>query len=360
MNLVQRLEETGWHARMDRRFVSGRVLSVDPILHSCTVDVGESDSNGNPVYLSAVPFSPQTPPQAGDHVTLAYGNAGPHSLYVAAGEMGGGTAQSSIQVVGAVSSIQAGLGAALKGAVTLAPGNNVTLTENGQTITIAAAGGGTPAGSVTPVEVSGVVGSSANYAREDHAHSGVHSLAASGQSALTGDVILAAGSGINLAQSGNQVAISSTPAQPSGVASLNGVTGAVTLAAAGPMNITESLQTITLDVSAAGRLSGAVNETNTVNGGQIQIVVFTANMYTYYHYWQLVPITGSAMSLGVYLFLFKNADSANWTVSVANQAAESFDDGSTTKILSPGSSLLIMACANSVRPADNTGKWYVW
>ena len=53
-------------------------------------------------------------------------------------------------------------------------------------------------------------GTSTSLARADHVHQGVHSLAASGQPQLTGDVTLSAGSNIALTQTGNAIHIAAS------------------------------------------------------------------------------------------------------------------------------------------------------
>ena len=55
-------------------------------------------------------------------------------------------------------------------------------------------------------------GASTSLARADHVHQGVHSLAASGQSQLTGDVTLSAGSNVTLTQSGQNIQVAAAGA----------------------------------------------------------------------------------------------------------------------------------------------------
>lgn len=209
MSFLRSIEEIGYKARAERRFLTGTVVDVDLLQHTCSLDVGASDAQGNPVYLTNIPFNPATPPALGAQVSLLYGNSNPHSMVVPASPLGGGNAQTSITVRGAVNSLAVQGQAALQGSVVLVPGANVTLAESGQNITISAAGGsGTPASTVQPVGQNGVVGTSTNYAREDHQHAGVHSLAASGQPQLTGDVVLAAGANITLQQNANSIIVS--------------------------------------------------------------------------------------------------------------------------------------------------------
>lgn len=254
MSFLRQLEQQGYRARADRRYLNGTVVDVDLLAHTCSVDVGATDVNGNPVYLQGISFNPATPPAVGSQVNLLYGNSSPHSAVIAVSQLGGGNPQSAITVVGAVTSLAAAGGLPLQGAVNLAAGSNVQLSESGQTITIGVpnamtnpmtaagdlmvggiggtpqrlpvgsngqvlevvngtptwanlSGGGSPASTVQPVGAIGGVGTSTNYAREDHVHQGVHSLAVSGNGGLTGDVVLAAGSGVTLSQSGSQITI---------------------------------------------------------------------------------------------------------------------------------------------------------
>lgn len=227
MSFLRLLEEQGYRARADRRYLSGTVVDVDVLAHTCSVDVGATDVNGNPVYLTGIAFSPATPPAVGSQVNLLYGNSNPHSAVIAGSALGGGNPQSAITVVGAVTSLSAVGNPALQGAVNLAAGANVQLSESGQTITIAApnamtnpmttAGdlivggtGGTP--QRLPVGSNGQVLEVVNGvpAWANAPSGGVQSLAVSGQAALTGNVVLAAGSNVTLTESGQQITIAAT------------------------------------------------------------------------------------------------------------------------------------------------------
>ena len=121
-------------------------------------------------------------------------------------------------------------GTPLTGAVRIVPGANVTVIETGQDIVIGSTGGSVNLSS--PNGTLAVVGTSPNYtldiaqqaatngqvlawngtkyAPTTPAAAGVASLAASGQPALTGAILLAAGPGVTLAQSGNIITITST------------------------------------------------------------------------------------------------------------------------------------------------------
>lgn len=100
-------------------------------------------------------------------------------------------------------------GTQLFGDVAIAEGTNVSITQVGNTLTIASTAGGASPSSSTPQDVAatGAVGTSTDYARGDHAHKGVHSVAKSGSAALYGDVTLSAGVGVTLTQSSNDISI---------------------------------------------------------------------------------------------------------------------------------------------------------
>jgi len=68
--------------------------------------------------------------------------------------------------------------------------------------------------SPSPVGSTAVIGSVNNAALADHAHVGVHSLAADGVSgsALVGDVLISAGAGISLSYSGQKIVVTGTAA----------------------------------------------------------------------------------------------------------------------------------------------------
>lgn len=79
-----------------------------------------------------------------------------------------------------------------------------------------------PANSVTDVQAAAQVGVAFSYAREDHAHDGVHSIAATAQPEILGDATLSAGAGITLTQTASDIEIA---------ANLSRYTGTVVLAA---------------------------------------------------------------------------------------------------------------------------------
>ncbi len=67
-----------------------------------------------------------------------------------------------------------------------------------------------PTASAVSIGSTNSAGSSSSLARADHTHQGLHSLAASGQPQIVGDVVLAPGSNITLSQAGQTVTVAST------------------------------------------------------------------------------------------------------------------------------------------------------
>ncbi len=185
--LIKNIDEQSYHARADRRFAQAQVIAVDPVMHTCTLDAGARDTAGNAVYLQGVAFSPQTPPSPGDMVSLQYCNASPHSMVVTGGQLGGQNPQSSLRTVGSVSSIAAGGSAPLAGAVQLAAGSGIALSQSAQTITISAGGG-----------------------------TGVSGISVNGGTAAAGSINFAAGSGVVLTQNGQTITIAAAPAAGNG------------------------------------------------------------------------------------------------------------------------------------------------
>jgi hypothetical protein len=202
---------------------------VDPVLHTCTLDVGAADVSGNPVYLEDVPFQPQTPPGVGDKVSLTYGNASPHSVAVGGGALSGQNAQSSLQVVGAVTSLAAaGGGTPLQGPVLIAGAGTVAVSESGATITVtgsgvvgitAESGGGAAVGPESVINfVAGANVSSVVVTDNAAAHRIDVTINAATQTVtavnslntLTGAVTLAAGANISLGVVGNTITINAS------------------------------------------------------------------------------------------------------------------------------------------------------
>jgi hypothetical protein len=207
--LIRSTEEGGYRGRADRRALSGRVVSRNDTDRTAIIDIGAFDSRGNRVYFYGVPFQPQNPPQLNDVVSILYGNSSPHSGVISAVHIGGGNSDQVFDN-GGVMSIRSDADPKLKGDVTLLSGTGMNITQSGQNITFNSTTGLTPATTVTDVGSSGVVGTSVNYAREDHVHRGVQSIAKSGSAEITGDATLSAGAGITLTQSSNDIQIASS------------------------------------------------------------------------------------------------------------------------------------------------------
>jgi len=96
------------------------------------------------------------------------------------------------------------------GNAVLAEGENVTLTQDGQTITVdAESPEGVSLSDEAPANVSETEQSGAVEAasRADHAHQGLHSLAVAGQDQLLGDAVLAEGENVTLTQDGQTITI---------------------------------------------------------------------------------------------------------------------------------------------------------
>ncbi len=200
----------------------------------------------------------------------------------------------------AVNSLAASGQTPLTGAVTLSAGNKVSLTQSGQNIAIAAnpyalvdvlavgnsatagidfSGGaisglayadlltsgipaGTPAANHIYVAASG--DNNFYYKTSASATRRLNStIAASGQSALYGDVIIAPSGSVQLGQSGQTITVYA-PASGSAVNSLaasgsSGLTGAVVIAASGGAQVTQSGQTITVYAPTGGAGGGVTS-----------------------------------------------------------------------------------------------------
>lgn len=202
--LMRGIEGGGYRSRMDRRILSGRVVGCDETTRTVLVDVGAEDALQTAI-LYRVPYNPQNPPQVNDIVALTYGNSSPHSAVVGALSVGGANAEQVIRN-GGVSSIASDSDPKIKDDVRFVSGAGISISQSGQDLTIAATGN-TPATTVTDVASSGVVGTSTNFAREDHAHRGVQSVAKSGSAEITGDATFTGTGGIALNQSGNNIEI---------------------------------------------------------------------------------------------------------------------------------------------------------
>lgn len=205
--LVKAVDDTGARARADRSLQSGRVLVVDKHSHSAIIDVGMVDSLGVPVYLESVPFSPQNPPQPNDTVAILRTSSSPYSMTVGSGAQVGGANSGQVVQNGGVTSLAKSGSAQLVNAVTLTGTGGTVLTQAGQNIDIAS-----PAAAASATEVGSavVVGISSLYARQDHVHKGVHSIAKHGGTQLFGDVTFAEGTNVTISVAGNELTINSS------------------------------------------------------------------------------------------------------------------------------------------------------
>ena len=154
----------------------------------------------------------------------------------------------------AIAALNAGTGTVktvntLTGDVTLAAGNNVTITPSGNTLTIAATGGGSTAGV-----------SSVNN--------------------VTGAVNLVAGRNVTISPSGQNITIAATGGGSAGVASVNGITGPVTISAGSGagIEIYEDGSRITIDNTGVTQLNGVAGNATIVGTGGIEVNADTSDI----------------------------------------------------------------------------------
>ena len=127
-----------------------------------------------------------------------------------------------------------------------------------------------PANTVTPVGPTAIPGALLSYAREDHAHDGLHSIAATAQPEIKGDATLSAGAGITLTQAANNIQIAATPAA-------HRYTGTVVLGApSATFTVTHSLAVATPFLVYIGIYSSAGVQVTTAGA----TFVFTTNGLT--------------------------------------------------------------------------------
>jgi len=335
-DLGKNLDEQSYHSRADRRFTQGTVTAVDPGMQTCTLEVGATDVTGNPVLLEEVPYQGQTPPSVGDNLALTYSNASPHSVMVGGGVLTGQNTVSSLQVIGAVTSLApASGGSALQGPVLLAGASGVTVTQSGQTITITCG-----AGSISPLTAKGdlwgydtandrvPVGSNGLVLTANSAAAlGVSWAAApvtsvngstgavtltvvNSLNGLTGALSIVAGSGVSVSASGSDVTVSATGAGVSVEA--NGG------AAVGPETVLNFIAGSNTSVSAVNNTgAGRVDVTVTSNGGGGQPV------------W---PVTVLSSSLAYYSALDSDTVIFCYTETTALALALPAPSGRTGKI----------------------------
>ncbi len=104
INLIQQITQVSYPARADRAIQSARVVVSNTTHNSAILDVGAIDFDGNPVYMIDVPFSPQTPPQPQDTVSIARTNSSPYSHFISGGARIGGANSGQVVKVGGLPS----------------------------------------------------------------------------------------------------------------------------------------------------------------------------------------------------------------------------------------------------------------
>ena len=145
----------------------------------------------------------------------------------------------------AIAALNAGTGTVksvntLTGDVTLAAGNNVTITPSGKTLTIAATGGTAGVSSVNNVtgDVNLVAGSNVSItpsgqnitiAATGGGSAGVSGISVNSGAPITGSVGLLNGNGINLSASGKNITVNNTGVRSLGVTGSTAITGQITL-----------------------------------------------------------------------------------------------------------------------------------
>lgn len=338
MSLSKTIEEQSAFARSNRRLSHGIVVSLDTLNHTCTLDVGATDTQGAAVLLRDVPFQPQSPPALGDSVTFNYTSISAHSINISGGQLGGSNPQGSISVVGnVVNSVHSDSNTFLKGDVRLVSGTGVTLTQAGQDITISA-------------------GSSA----------GVSSIKANSSTPLTGAVQLLAGTNITLTEAGQAITIDAASGGSSGVTSIHAdsasnITGAVHLVSGTNVTLTQSGQDVSFSSPLA--IQGDLFNSTTASvlsasQGKIQLVTFipdftiagggsTSTTFT------LPPLhlaTGAIPQC--YIFLIYNLATYTATINTAaysggTPSQDQFSDSTTFKALAINQKLLVCGIAHS-------------
>ena len=156
----------------------------------------------------------------------------------------------------AIAALNAGTGTVktvntLTGNVTLAAGNNVTITPSGNTLTIAATGGGGTAGVSSVNNVTGAVnlvagsnvsitpsGQNITIAATGGGSAGVSGISVNSGAPITGSVGFMNGDGINMTASGNNITVNNTGVRSLGVTGGTSITGDVKLFADPTTHIT--------------------------------------------------------------------------------------------------------------------------
>lgn len=140
---------------------------------------------------------------------LALSDDDPADIAATADEGTGEEASRDDHVHQGIASLRKAGDTVLHGAVTLTGGTNVTLTQSGQDVSIAAAAG---VSSNAPQDVGGsaAAGSGTDASRDDHVHRGATSVAKSGSAAIHGAVTLTGGTNVTLTQNASDISIASS------------------------------------------------------------------------------------------------------------------------------------------------------
>ena len=186
----------------------------------------------------------------------------------------------------AIAALNAGTGTVktvnnLTGAVTLAPGNNVTITPSGNTLTIAATGGTAGVSSVNNVTgaVNLVAGSNVSITPSGQnitiAATGGGSAGVASVNGITGPVTISAGSGagIDVNASGSRITIDNT-----GVTSVNGNIGEVDIKASTGINIETSRDGIAISNTGVTQINGVTGNATLVGTGGIEVNADTSDI----------------------------------------------------------------------------------
>jgi hypothetical protein len=129
----------------------------------------------------------------------------PNDVARGAGGGGGGAGVSSLKVFGQ---------ADITGAAVLKQGANVTLSQSGQEITIAAASGLALGGAPPAIASASAAGATGQAADAGHTHAGASSVKVFSQAAITGDVVFKPGTGVALSQLAQEITVANSAPAP--------------------------------------------------------------------------------------------------------------------------------------------------
>lgn len=148
-----------------------------------------------------------------------------------------------------IHSIAATGNSALFGDVVFQAASGVLVSETGQNVLFYA---DEYTSTPSPIASAGSAGSSLQVAKGDHTHAGVHSIAASGYTAVLGDATLKAGTGMTISATGNIIEFISSPGTTIAASGFSALTGNVVLAGSGSVTVSEVGQVIYISSSASG------------------------------------------------------------------------------------------------------------